>query len=341
MPVLITGGAGYIGSVTVGELLSRGRKVRVFDRFVSGINPFVPNTPNLEVVEGDILRFDPAVLEDVDSVIHLAGLSNDSTAEYNPAANVRLNTDGARLVAEACKAKGVARFVFASSCSVYDKRQTGEDFLQTEDTPVDPKAAYGLSKVAAEKALQGMTDKRFQPIILRQATVCGWSPRMRYDLVVNTFVKSAFQTGKLTVHCGGTMWRPLIDVTDLAKCFVACVDAPLNQIGGQIFNVSQRNFQIIELAHHVKNSLKNFVDVEIVVEHGNQVVRDYRVSNEKMTKLLGFTPETTVEDSARNMAQKVMSGCTADFNNPKYYNIQWLELLVEAEQILKRIGSVF
>lgn len=339
--ILVTGGGGYLGAVTVQELLDKGFAVRVLDKFLFGDLPLAPVRSRIECVQGDILDMDEALLDGVSGVIHLGGLSNDPTAEFNPQANHRLNTVATQQIAEACKRKGVKRFIFASSCSVYDKGMMAEDVMQDEDSPVEPRAAYATSKHAAEQILLGMADANFQPTLLRQGTVYGWSPRMRYDLVVNTFVKAAFETGTLTVHCGGEMWRPLVDVTDVAKCYLACLQADVADVGGQVFNLSHKNYRILELAHWVKKALKGIREVDIEVEYGSRTARDYRVSTRKIERVLGFRPVRTVEDAAREMAEKVRAGVNADFANPKYYNIKWLELLVEVEAHLKRMGSIF
>ena len=339
--ILLTGGAGYIGAVTVRELLDKGFAVRVLDKFLYGAYPLEAVRNRIDCVQGDICQMDDAILDGVDAVIHLGGLSNDPTAEFNPEANRKLNTEATRAIAEACKRKGVQRFIFASSCSVYDKGMMAEDVIQDESSPLEPRAAYATSKYAAERVLLELADDAFQPTILRQGTVYGWSPRMRYDLVVNTFVKSAFVDGVLTVHCGGEMWRPLVDVTDVAKCYLACLQADPALVGGEIFNLSYKNFRILELAHWVKKALKGLVEVDIQVEYGAQTARDYRVSTRKIERVLGFRPVRSVEESAREMAQKALDGCYADFHNPRYYNIRWLELLVEMEAHLKRMGSIF
>jgi len=339
--ILVTGGAGYIGAVTVRELLDRGFAVRVVDKFLYGDDPLETVKNQVEIVQGDVCAFDEAVLDGVKGVVHLAGLSNDPTAEFNPEANARLNTTATEVLADACKRKGIQRFIFASSCSIYDRGLMAEDVIQDEDSPVEPRAAYATSKYDAEQILLKLTDKDFQPVILRQGTVYGWSPRMRYDLVINTFVKCAFESQCLTVHCGGEMWRPLVDVTDVAKCYVACIEGDINQIGGQIFNLSRSNFRILELAHWVKKALKGIMDVNIEVEYGSQKSRSYRVSTRKIENMLGFRCTVSVEDSARNIAQKILDGINADFPNPKYYNIRWLELLVEIQDHLKRIGTIF
>jgi nucleoside-diphosphate-sugar epimerase len=339
--ILVTGGAGYIGAVTVHELLDKGFAVRVLDKFLYGDYPLKDVLSRIDCVQGDIREVDDALLDGVTAVIHLGGLSNDPTAEFNPEANHQLNTVATIQIAEACKRKGVKRFIFASSCSVYDKGMMAEDIIQDEESPLEPRAAYATSKYAAEQALIELAGENFQPTILRQGTVYGWSPRMRYDLVVNTFVRCAFETGKLTVHCGGEMWRPLVDVTDVAKCYLACLQADLKDAGGQIFNLSQKNYRILELAHWVKKALEGIVDLDIEVEYGSQTARDYRVSTKKIERAIGFRPTVTVEDSARDMAKKIAAGINADFHNPRYYNIRWLELLVEIQDHLKRIGTIF
>jgi len=339
--ILVTGGAGYIGSVAVRELLEQGYAVRIFDKFIYGDEGIRDIRNRVECVAGDICALDEAVLDGVTAVIHLAGLSNDPTAEFNPEANRRMNTEATGILAEACKRRGIQRFIFASSCSIYDRGMMAEDVIQSEDSAVEPRAAYATSKYEAEKILQSLTDEHFQPTILRQGTVYGWSPRMRYDLVVNTFVAHAFQKGKLTVHCGGEMWRPLVDVTDVAKCYLACLQADLSLVGGQIFNLSYKNFRILELAHWVRKALRDIIPVDVEVEYGPQTARTYRVSTQKIEKYLGFRPTRSVEESARHMALQIQQGIHADFHNPRYYNIRWLETLLEIQSHLQRIGSIF
>jgi len=339
--VLLTGGAGYIGSVAVRELLDRGFAVRVLDRFLYGDYPLAAIRDRIDVVQGDICRLDETVLDGVTGVIHLAGFSNDPTAEVNPEANHRMNTVATRTLAEACKRRGVERFIFGSSCAVYDRGPDAQEDIQDEDSEVEPRAPYATSKFEAERILIDMADDQFRPTILRHGTVYGWSPRMRYDLVVNTFVKSAFQTGALTVHSGGRMWRPVVDVTDAARCYAECLESELDAIGGRIFNVSYENYTVLMIAESVKEALSGIIDVDIKAEDDDRRGRSYRVSTARIETAIGFHPRVSVQDSVRNLAGKVQAGISADFDNPKYYNIKWLELLIEVEQHLKRMGSVF
>src|SRR5262249_11024402 len=156
-------------------------------------------------------------------------------------------------LAETCLQRGVRRYLFASSCSIYDRGVSidGQDVIQDETFEVDPRAAYSASKHAAEKGLLEMAGDRFCPVILRKGTIFGFSPRMRYDLVVNTFVKDAMKKGHITLHYGGEMWRPLVDVHDVARAYIACLRAEEDKVAGQIFNLAYRNFRISELALRV------------------------------------------------------------------------------------------
>jgi len=339
--ILVTGGAGYIGCVAVRQLLDKGEAVRVFDKLYFGDEGLAEVRDKIELVQGDIRTFDPAVLDGCDAVLHLAGLSNDPTAEFNPKANEEINTRGTEIVAKACKAKGIRRFINASTCSIYDLGFYAPDFLRDEDSEVRPRAAYAVSNYEAERLLLELADDRFCPVILRQGTVYGWSPRMRYDLVVNTFVRDAIAKGCLTVHCGGEMWRPLVDVTDLCRVYIACVEAPDEKVHGKVFNVVGKNYRILELAHWVREALKPVKRVEIEVDYTTYKTRSYRVSGERIESVLGVKPLVGVKDSVEQMLRNIDENHQMDLYNPRYYNIEWMTLLSDMEQTLKRIGGVF
>jgi len=178
-------------------------------------------------------------------------------------------------------------------------------------------------------------------VSLRQGTVYGWSPRMRYDLVVNTFVRDAIAKGVLTVHCGGEMWRPLVDVTDLCRVYIACVEAPDDKVQGKIFNVVGKNYRILELAHWVREALKPVKKVEIEVDYTTYKTRSYRVSGERIQTVLGVKPLVGVKESVEHMLRKIDEHNQMDLYNPRYYNIEWMTLLSDMEQTLKKIGGVF
>jgi nucleoside-diphosphate-sugar epimerase len=339
--ILVTGGAGYIGSVAVRQLLDKGEAVRVFDKLYFGEDGLAEVADKIDLVQGDIRTFDPAVLDGCNAVIHLAGLSNDPTAEFNPKANHEINTTGTDVVARACKERGVSRFIFASTCSIYDLGFYAPDFLRDEESEVRPRAAYAVSNYEAERILLKMADDRFCPVILRQGTVYGWSPRMRYDLVVNTFVRDAITKGELTVHAGGEMWRPLVDVTDLSRVYIACVEAPEELVRGKIFNVVEKNYRILELAHWVREAFRPIKKIEIEVDYTNYKTRSYRVSGQRIETVLGVKPLVAVKDSVEMMVRMIHSNSHLDLFNPRYYNIQWMTLLAEMESTLRRIGGVF
>jgi nucleoside-diphosphate-sugar epimerase len=339
--ILVTGGAGYIGCVAVRQLLDKGEAVRVYDKLYFGEEGLADVADKIDLVQGDIRTFDPAVLDDCNAVIHLAGLSNDPTAEFNPKANHEINTTGTEVVARACKDRGVSRFIFASTCSIYDLGFYAPDFLRDEESEVRPRAAYAVSNYEAERSLLAMADDRFCPVILRQGTVYGWSPRMRYDLVVNTFVRDAIAKGELTVHAGGEMWRPLIDVSDLSRVYIACVEASDALVHSKIFNVVEKNYRILELAHWVREAFKPIKKIEIEVDYTSYKTRSYRVSGQRIETVLGVKPLVNVKESVEMIIRSIHSNSHLDLFNPRYYNIQWMTLLADMEDTLKRIGGVF
>lgn len=337
--VLVTGGAGYIGCVLVRKLLAQGFAVRILDRLYWGEGPLADTLAAVEVIHGDVRDLRDEWLEGVDAVIHLAGLSNDPTAEYDPQANWEMNAVATEHLGEACKRLGVRRLTFGSSCSIYDGLPPGGDY--TEEAEVSPRGPYAEAKYYAEQRLQALAGQDFCPVILRQGTVFGFSPRMRYDLVVNTFVKDALKKGQLNLHGGGWMWRPLVDVGDAAEAHIACVQAPEEKVRGEVFNVVQDNYQIRALAMMVAGTLRlENRDVRLQEVPPPPRVRDYRCSNGKMTRLLGFTPQVTVLASIANMVSCVMRDGFAEFDHPRYYNIAWMELLSEVHQSLRPFGSV-
>ena len=342
--VLLVGGAGYVGSVLAHELLQRGYAVKILDRLYFGDDGLRGIRDRVELIVGDMRVMDTAALKDVDSVVNVGGLSNDPTAEYNPKANYEMNTLASKKLADLCVANGIRRYVFASSCSIYDRGVGNEsaDVLLDETSEVYPRAAYSSSKHEAEKLLLEMVSDNFCPVILRKGTVYGFSPRMRYDLVVNTFVKSALATGKITLHYGGEMWRPLVDVRDVARAYIAALEAPEEKVRGQIFNVSFHNIRISELALRTRAALREVgFDAEIVPDYGYQSVRSYRVSAAKIQRVLDFQPKVSIEESVKDLVKQIQSYGYTDFDNPKYYNIRWMKLLEEAHKVIGITGSVF
>lgn len=342
--ILVVGGAGYVGCVLVEELLKRGYAVRVFDRLIYGDQGLREVRDRVEVVVGDMRAMDQSVFEGVAAVINLGGISNDPTAEFNPDANYEMNTIATEVSAKQAKQAGVERYIFASSCSIYDQgvEDPEADLILDESSDVCPRAAYSSSKFEAEQRLLPMADQHFCPVVLRKGTVYGWSPRMRFDLVVNTFLKDALMRGRITIHYGGEMWRPLVDVRDAARAYLACVEADADKVRGQIFNVIYRNMRISELALRVKEALvENGLPVEIAPDYGYTGVRNYRVSARKIAQVLDFHPVVTIEESVANALAELRGLSHAQLEDPRYYNIRWLKLLEEAETVLGAPGALF
>ena len=341
--VLVVGGAGYVGCVLTDQLLQRGYAVRVLDRGYFGEDGLRAVRDRIELVRADMRVVSPRVLEDVDTVINVGGLSNDPTAEFNPRANHEMNTVATVHLARLCKAHGVRRYVLASSCSIYDCGviDEGADMLQDERSPVNPRAPYSRSKYDAERAILPMADPTFCPVALRKGTVFGYSPRMRYDLVVNTFVRDALARGRLTLHHGGEMWRPLVEVRDVAQAYVGLVEADAADVRGEVFNLCYRNLRISELALRVQDGLRRQgIDVEIRPDYQHGAVRNYRVSGEKIRRVLSIRPKISIEESVADMVQRIRAEGRTDYDHPRYYNLRWLQQLEQEHQAAGRPGSV-
>jgi len=345
MNVLIVGGAGYVGSVLVRELLGRRHKVKVLDRLYFG-DVGLRGIPDLELVIGDMRSLPDGLLDGIDAIVNVGGLSNDPTAEYAPEANWQMNTFASIDLAKAGLRHGITRYVFASSASTYDTGvidSEADDIIQDEDTPVNPTRPYSASKYAAERALLELKETDgLCPVILRKGTIFGFSPRMRYDLVVNTMVKDALSKGVITIHAGGEMWRPLVDVRDAARAYATVLEAPEEKVVGQIFNVSRKNYRISELALWLKTVLGGMdIPVRVQTTYTQTGVRSYRISNRKLKETLGFEYKHDIEHSVREMVRHILEGGYDDFESPLYYNISWMKTLEQAEKVISVTGSVF
>src|SRR5262245_36793577 len=342
--ILGVAGAGSVGCAWLRALLKGCDGGRGVDRMVTADSGRRDMRDRVEVVVGDMRAMEPAVFEGVAAVVNLGGISNDPTAEFNPDANYEMNTIATEATAKQAKAAGVERYVFASSCSIYDQgvEDAEADLILDETSEVHPRAAYSSSKYEAELRLLPLADKHFCPVVLRKGTIYGWSPRMRFDLVVNTFLKDALTRGRITIHYGGEMWRPLVDVRDAARAYIACIEADDDKVRGQVFNVIFRNMRISELALRVKDVLaENGVKIEITPDYGYTGVRNYRVSARKIAQVLDFRPVVTIEESVGNAVTKLQGLNPAQMEEPRYYNIRWLKLLEEAETVLGAQGALW
>lgn len=345
--ILVTGGAGYVGSVLVRELLALGDTVRVVDALWFG-NPFDPH-PRLEVIEGDLRACNPAWLDGVTAIVHLSGLSNDPTADFAPELNSESNVMATRELARAAAEMATAerreiRLLFASSCSVYYSSTERMDLdveRMTEECPVAPTANYSKTKRLAEAELLRLAAQypHFCPVVLRKGTLFGYAPRMRFDLVLNTFTLHAWSKRILVVHGSGEAWRPLLHVRDAADAYIHLLHAPSDKVRGETFNVVHKNYRILELAHWVAEILEQHRGVAIQVKRdrttdaGN---RSYYVVGDKLRKTLGFQAERGTTEAVLRIWDALERG---DFGpepegEPRYFNIRALKDMFKAEVLV-------
>jgi nucleoside-diphosphate-sugar epimerase len=336
--ILVAGGAGYIGCVLVPRLLARGYRVRVLDRLYFGEDSMASFRDQVELVVADVRDIPADAMDDVDGVINLSGLSNDPTAEFDPDANWQMNAVASERIGQECLKRDIKRLVFASSCSLYDGLAPG---IHDETAAIEPRAAYATSKRYAEEALIRLAGEGLCPVMMRNGTVYGWSPRMRFDLVVNTFVKDALLTGHLKLHGGGWMWRPLVDIRDCADAMIATYEAPEELVRGEIFNVVHSNYQIRELAMIVAGSVQltgRTVELEEVPQP--KLTRDYECANAKLSTTLGFIPRLSVLEAVADLLERVVPVDPAHLTDPRCFNIRWLELLNGVKPVLDSFPAV-
>lgn len=307
-------------------LAGAGYDVDVIDLFWFG--NALPRTIN--ATHGDLFDLDAEALRAYDQVIFLAGLSNDPMAEYDPARNFIDNAAAPSYLAFMAKKAGVKRFIYASSCSVYGFT---ENELYNESSPANSAYPYGISKLQGERGVLQLQDDSYSVIALRQGTVCGYSPRMRFDLIVNTMYKCAILDRHITVN-NPAIWRPIIDVRDASRAFVLAVQAA-PEISG-VFNVAYDNFTVGQIAEQVKAKMDELLGstVRITTNHV-QDVRNYKVSSEKASKLLAFDPQFGV--AAMLDTIHAHRAAYADFTDDAYYNIATFKKL----DSLRRAGIGF
>lgn len=324
MKLFIAGGAGYIGSVLAPMLRAYGYEVDVADLLWFG-NHLPEDVP---VIQRDLFSMDHTDMAGYDQVIFLAGLSNDPMAEFNPAMNFIQNGALPSYLAYRAKQAGVRRFIYASSCSVYGYTVNE---LYSEESPVTCGYPYGISKLAGERGVLQQQDDSFSTIALRQGTVNGYSPRMRFDLIVNAMYRSAMTTGRIIVN-NPSIWRPLIDVRDTASAFVRAVQADPGISG--VFNVAYDNFTVGQVADLVKDAVEARTGNKITVEVRNmQDFRNYKVSCHKAHTLLGFRPKHDVTDMVDSLFRHADS--YGDLANPLYFNIEVFKTLPDAHAFPK------
>ena len=323
MNILVTGGAGYLGSVLVPKLLVRGHRVRVLDIGYFGVEHLRAMRPTVEMVRDDVrsvisdrAQLD-AVLKDIDVVVHLAAISNDPSAELHPQLTEEVNFESTRDLAIACKERNI-RFIFSSSCSVYGEAAKEQD----EDGSTNPLTVYAKSKVDSDKFLLGLADKKWRPAILRNGTLYGFSPRMRFDLVINIFSYTSTLYNELRVFGDGLQWRPFLHVADCARAFIHFVETPNHK--HLMCNIAHENLRVIDLIDVFKGI--NPIARERFIELENPDNRNYHVSVARMLDE-GIQPRVTVTAGAEEIVEAIVTGRIADPEAIYYRNAKWLKEL--------------
>ncbi|HLO84514.1 MAG TPA: NAD-dependent epimerase/dehydratase [Nostocaceae cyanobacterium] len=318
--VFVTGGAGYVGAVLVPQLLQAGYEVKVLDLYIYGkdVLAAVKDHPNLEEIQGDMR--DRQLLEKVipgcDAIIHLACISNDPSFELDPDLGRSINYDAFFDLVDVAKNSGVKRFIYASSSSVYGIKETEN---VTEDLSLMPLTDYSRYKALCEEVLMSKREPGFVTLILRPASICGYSPRQRLDLVVNIFTNQAVNNGKITVF-GGQNKRPSLHIQDMVDVYLKSLEWPDEVIDGKIFNVAYENYTVAEIADITRKVVGE--SVEIVTTPTNDT-RSYHVSSEKIKQELGFVPSHTVEDAVRDLVAAFKANQIPDpMTDNRYYNVK-------------------
>ena len=318
--ILITGGAGYVGSVLTPYLLNKGHKVTVIDLMIYGEEVLKKNK-NLRIIKGDIR--DRNLLEkeltDHEIVIHLACISNDPSFELNPKLGKSINLDAFTPLVEISKKKLIKRFIYASSSSVYGVKSEKEVH---ENMSLEPLTDYSKYKIECESILQKYRSENFTPIIIRPATVCGYSPRQRLDVVVNILTNLAYHKRKISVF-GGDQLRPNIHIKDMAKAYDVLIDAKKSEVSGEIFNAGYENKTVLDLANTVKTVIGEDVQLKSTPTDDN---RSYHISSEKIKKVLGFESKYTISDAVTDLKIAFKKGLLPNsLHDDKYFNIKRMQ----------------
>jgi len=320
--ILITGGAGYVGSVLTPYLLTRGHKVSVIDLMIYG-KEVLKKDKNLKIIKGDIRNKNllEKILPEHDVVIHLACISNDPSFELNPFLGKSINLDAFTPLVEIAKKNGVKRFIYASSSSVYGvKKEKDVD----ETISLEPLTDYSKFKIDCEIILKKYISENFTPIIIRPATVCGYAPRQRLDVVVNILTNLAYHKRAITIF-GGKQLRPNIHIKDMARAYEILVNAPKSKVSGEIFNVGYENCSVFELANMVKKTIGDDVSLKSSPTDDN---RSYHISSKKIKKILGFDTVNTISDAINDLKLAFKKGLLPNsLTDKKFFNIKMMQSL--------------
>jgi nucleoside-diphosphate-sugar epimerase len=327
--VLVTGGAGYVGSVLVPQLLRQGYSVRVLDLYLFGehVLDLVRNDPNLEQVRGDIrdLAVVRRAVKGCDAVVHLACISNDPSFDLDPSLGRSINFEAFEPLVALSKAAGVRRFVYASSSSVYGVSEVPD---VTENHPLIPLTDYSKYKAQCEPILFARQSSQFTTVVVRPATVCGFSPRQRLDLTVNILTNLAVNTGRITVF-GGSQMRPNIHIADMVDLYLLLLRAPDEVIAGQVFNAGYQNHTVADIAETVRQVVQEEMagrDLVEIVTTPTDDLRSYHISSDKIRRVLDFTPRRTIQDAVRDLVTAFKEGKLPNsLSDMRYFNVKTMQ----------------
>lgn len=329
--VLVTGGAGYVGAMLVPQLLEKGYRVRVLDLYIYGENVFdgVKHNPRLQQIKGDIRDSEAleGALRGCDAVIHLACISNDPSFELDPALSRSINYDAFGPLVRISKQVGVKRFIYASTCSVYG---ISDSENVTEEHPLVPVTDYNKYKGLCEPILLEHQSPDFTAVIIRPATVCGYSVRQRFDLTVNILTNHAVNLGRITVF-GGEQLRPNIHISDVVELYIMLLELPDGKIAGRTYNAGYENYSVAEIAAKVREVVRREMperrDIKFMTTPSDDR-RSYRISSDKIRHELGYMPRRTVEDAVRDLVIAFRNGKLPNsMTDIRYYNVKTMQHL--------------
>jgi len=315
--VLVIGGAGYLGSILCRKLLNKKYKVRVLDNLTYGDEgiKLLHKNKNFEFLKRDIRNISDVVeaIRGVDAVVHLAAIVGDPACAVDPEETLKINYLATKNITETCKYFQINRFIFASTCSVYGESPLPDEKL-TEDSSLNPISLYAETKIKCEQSILEAVDENFSPTILRMATLYGYSPNMRFDLAINLLTGQAIFDKKITIF-GGEQWRPWLDVEDAAQAYIACLEAPIEKVRGEIFNILSENYKIVEVGKII-NSVCPEAKIEITEKAIDK--RNYNVSFNKISQALNYCPRKKMTDGITEIKNVIEKRIIDNYLHPKY-----------------------
>ncbi len=336
MKVFVTGNLGFIGKVLTDELAKKGHEVTGCDTGYFLGRDYCGDSAVESKLEKQLIKdVRDVVKEDVegfDAVMHLAALSNDPLGELNPMLTSKINTDATVRLAKLAKEAGAGKFIFSSSCSIYGQTSGG---LMTEESSLNPVSVYAQEKIISEWRLSRLSDSKFAPVYLRNATAFGASPRMRFDLVVNSLAGHAYTSGKIKIMSDGKAYRPIAHIRDISKAFILAAEAKHNMVCNQAFNVgsNSENYRVKEIAEQIHKQMPG-TQIAILGKNAEDK-RSYKVDFSKIRNMLGFEAEWPLEKGIREIYDsfKKINLTEDEFNNPRYITLKWMKKLIDEGKV--------